>query len=196
MRSLKKFIHHPVQLFQSCHDKLLFTDLIQIGIQKTVPCSQFIDNISSKTPLEDTIIWIFCSSIAINVFEASPTDFNPLSANPTEWSSTLKQFKSMFDHFVKLALKGLNSLNIVSLQFQGFYLKAKLKTMKYVDYTYQCTHVLGNHKVSVYHIHQYATSNFVFWRSTSDVKVLAFTKFYLIWINCFHNYSNIFLLPL
>ena len=39
---------------------------------------------------------------------------NPLSANPTKWSNTLKQFVgnfptnclSMFDHFVGLALKG------------------------------------------------------------------------------------------
>ena len=41
--------------------------------------------------------------------------FNPLSANPTKWSNTLKHFignfptncLSVFDHFVKLALKGL-----------------------------------------------------------------------------------------
>ena len=35
---------------------------------------------------------------------------NPLSANPTKWSNTLKQFLgylSVFDHFVGLALKGL-----------------------------------------------------------------------------------------
>ena len=40
---------------------------------------------------------------------------NPLSANPTKWSNTLKQFVgklptnclSVFDHFVGLALKGL-----------------------------------------------------------------------------------------
>ena len=43
--------------------------------------------------------------------------FNPLSANPTKWSSTLKQFVgilptnclTVFDHFVKLACKGLIS---------------------------------------------------------------------------------------
>ena len=41
--------------------------------------------------------------------------FNPLSANPTKWSNTLKQFVgylptnrlSVFDHFVKLAVKVL-----------------------------------------------------------------------------------------
>ena len=40
--------------------------------------------------------------------------FNPLSANPTKWSNTLKQFIgnlptncfSVFDHFAGLALKG------------------------------------------------------------------------------------------
>ena len=42
--------------------------------------------------------------------------FNPLSTNPTKWSNTLKQFVgnlptnclSVFDHFMNLALKGLN----------------------------------------------------------------------------------------
>ena len=44
-------------------------------------------------------------------------NLNPLSANPTKWSNTLKQFVgnlptnclSVFDHFVKMALKGLMS---------------------------------------------------------------------------------------
>ena len=43
---------------------------------------------------------------------------NPLSANPTIWSNTLKQirrqqptnFLSVFDHFVGSALKGLREL--------------------------------------------------------------------------------------
>ena len=43
--------------------------------------------------------------------------FNPLSANPTKWSNTLKQFfgnlpangLSVFDHFVILALKELST---------------------------------------------------------------------------------------
>ena len=47
--------------------------------------------------------------------EISLKCFNPLSANPTKWSDTLKQFVanlptnclSVFDHFVILALKGL-----------------------------------------------------------------------------------------
>ena len=42
-------------------------------------------------------------------------DFNPLSANPTKWPNTLKQFVgklptnclSVFDNFVRLALKVL-----------------------------------------------------------------------------------------
>ena len=49
---------------------------------------------------------------------------NFLSANPTKWSNTVKQFLgslptnclSLFDHFVKLALKGLRvSQNIFSV---------------------------------------------------------------------------------
>ena len=50
--------------------------------------------------------------------------FNSLNANYTKWSNTLKQFVgklstnclSVFDHFVKLALKGLNS--IINLVFR------------------------------------------------------------------------------
>ena len=46
-------------------------------------------------------------------------NFIPLSANPTKWSNTLKQFVgklptncfSVFDHFMKLALKGLRQLD-------------------------------------------------------------------------------------
>ena len=45
---------------------------------------------------------------------------NPLSANPTKWSNTLKQFVaklltnclSVFDHFVKLVLKGLITFSV------------------------------------------------------------------------------------
>ena len=44
-----------------------------------------------------------------------PQSLNLLNANPTKWPNTLKQFVgklptnclSVFDHFVKLALKGL-----------------------------------------------------------------------------------------
>ena len=46
-------------------------------------------------------------------------NFKPLSANPTKWSNTLKQFVgklatnclSVFDHFVKLTLKGLRQIS-------------------------------------------------------------------------------------
>ena len=46
---------------------------------------------------------------------------NPLSPNPTKWSNTLKQFVdnlptnclNVFDHFVKLALKGLKAHSLV-----------------------------------------------------------------------------------
>ena len=49
----------------------------------------------------------------------NPVDLNPLSTNPTKWSNTFKQFVgnlptnclSVFDHFMNLALKGLNYFN-------------------------------------------------------------------------------------
>ena len=49
--------------------------------------------------------------------------FNPLSANPTQWSNTLEQFVgklptsclSVFDHCVGLALKGLNPIPYIEL---------------------------------------------------------------------------------
>ena len=51
--------------------------------------------------------------------------FNPLSANPTKWSNTLKQFVgnlptnclSVFDHFKGLALKGLITTLLHKLRF-------------------------------------------------------------------------------
>ena len=54
------------------------------------------------------------------------TSFNPISANITKWSNTLKQFVgklpktclSVFDHFVGLALKGF-SLTLFRMGFFG-----------------------------------------------------------------------------
>ena len=58
---------------------------------------------------------------------------NPSSANPTKWSSTLKQFVrklpknflNVFDHFVGLALKGLNTRSCPSFVSQGFSLGSR-----------------------------------------------------------------------
>ena len=55
---------------------------------------------------------------------------NPLSANPTKWSNTLKQFLgylSVFDHFVGLALKGLIIEDARSIFFVGFSFKKSLQ---------------------------------------------------------------------
>ena len=57
---------------------------------------------------------LITSKISINIFFQ-------LSANPTKWSNTLKQFVgnlptnclSVFDHFVKLALKRLSSYRVI-----------------------------------------------------------------------------------
>ena len=53
----------------------------------------------------------------LKVYVNDDQKFNPLSANPTKWSNTLKQFVgklptnclSVFDHFLGLAFKGLIS---------------------------------------------------------------------------------------
>ena len=55
------------------------------------------------------------------------TVFNPLSANPIKWSNILKQFPgnlptnclSVFDHFLRLALKGLRQMKHVLLKKQN-----------------------------------------------------------------------------
>ena len=60
---------------------------------------------------------------------------NPLSANPTNWSNTLKQFVdnfptnclSVFDHFVKLALKGLTYLSDIYLALLLFFFETCLE---------------------------------------------------------------------
>ena len=52
----------------------------------------------------------------------------PLSANPTKWSNTLKQFVgnlpaiclNVFDHFVGLAIKGLMIKILLQIQSQTF----------------------------------------------------------------------------
>ena len=54
-------------------------------------------------------------SLLITLVSFTKQLINPLYANPTKWSNTLKQFignlptncLSVFDHFVKLTLKGL-----------------------------------------------------------------------------------------
>ena len=69
---------------------------------------------SWKSILRKSQLELFNKLIEENAFNF----FNSLNANYTKWSNTLKQFVgklstnclSVFDHFVKLALKGLNSI--------------------------------------------------------------------------------------
>ena len=71
---------------------------------------------------------------------------NPLSANPTKWSNTLKQFVgnlpnclSVFDHFVILALKGLRNMaektikNSKKILHKALFLILGIKLLSYVD---------------------------------------------------------------
>ena len=60
---------------------------------------------------------LFLNFVSTRKVAALPATLNPLSANPTKWPNTLKQFVgklptnclSVFGHFVNLALKGLTS---------------------------------------------------------------------------------------
>ena len=72
----------------------------------------------------------FCYSSFSADFNRS---INPLSANPSKWSNTLKQFVaklptnclSVFDHFVGLALKGL--IRIYKVVMNAVYLKLSVR---------------------------------------------------------------------
>ena len=66
------------------------------------------------------------------------TIFNPVSANPTKWSNTLKEVVpnlptnclSVFDHFVKLALKGLIGLKKKLYVYVYVYRKTQIPSSK------------------------------------------------------------------
>ena len=94
------------------------TEHILSSLKKTKYCKTVIRFRSSRPE-------VFCEKVALKSFAkftgkhlGQSLFFNPLSANPTKWPNTLKQFVrnfptnclSVFDHFVKLALKGLIKL--------------------------------------------------------------------------------------
>ena len=77
-----------------------------------------IGKLQERSPLRDSVVRSSSYLSRLNMIDDSEVriaQFNPLSANPTKWSNTLKQFVdnfptnclSVFDHFMKLALKGL-----------------------------------------------------------------------------------------
>ena len=59
---------------------------------------------------------LYRTMITMFLINTLNTSFRPLSANPTKWSNKLKQFAGcqpanclrVFDHFMRLALKGLS----------------------------------------------------------------------------------------
>ena len=67
--------------------------------------------------------WYFCNEQQ-GVIPLNYEIINPLRVNHTKWSNTLKQFVgklpanclSVFDHFVGLALKGLNYLLVFDIK--------------------------------------------------------------------------------
>ena len=77
-------------------------------LEITITTTRGIKNVQ-QLPLENINQTCLYSIFVIQV--------NPLSANPTKWSNTLKQFVgnlptnclNVFDHFVGMALKGLTN---------------------------------------------------------------------------------------
>ena len=76
---------------------------------------------------------------------------NPLRANPTKWSNTVKQFVgnlrknclSVFHHFVKLALKGLKSVlfernNSIKKKYALIYVTAQKMKFSIKDFFIFC----------------------------------------------------------
>ena len=79
-------------------------------IQKKILPKKTLRYMYRSTPLTNHL-----HSLTETRFPRTPHDLNPLSVNPTKWSNTLKQLVgklptnclSVFDHFGKLAHKGL-----------------------------------------------------------------------------------------
>ena len=80
-------------------------------VHNVFKCYEMIKQIGKK----GSKIEVECKIFILLYIYVISTSINSLSANPTKWSNTLKQFVgnlptnclSVFDHFVKLALKGL-----------------------------------------------------------------------------------------
>ena len=78
--------------------------------------------------------YVVHSKNVIVSFEVYYNWFNPLSANPTKWSNTLKQFAgklatnclSVFDDFLGLAFKGLSDKN-------RFIFRNRVDTRRHLD---------------------------------------------------------------
>ena len=76
--------------------------------------------LDDANPLEEVIIWY---EIYVITSKQKMQMINPLSTNPTKWSSTLNQFIGnsrriflrVLDHFVGLALKALKVYIILTL---------------------------------------------------------------------------------
>ena len=86
----------------------------------------FLRKLQASTPTKVVGLYLRDWSILIKFQTLTCEGFilvNPLSANPTKWSNTLKQlvgssstnYLSVFDHFVELTLNVLRDLALVSL---------------------------------------------------------------------------------
>ena len=95
--------------------------LIDWDMRKVARHTFYLSYLFAKPPifLIVNLLWKYFYTVKF-VFLLVIHVLNSLSANFTKWSNTLKQFVtklptnclSVFDHFVRLALKGLNVFNV------------------------------------------------------------------------------------
>ena len=102
---------------------------VNIGKEGTMRfCAIFMQSCHSSVKILQikAMSWLICNTTCKNQSQRSSPKFassiNPLSANPTKWLNTPKQSLgnlptnclSVFDHFVKLALKGLSEFKRIN----------------------------------------------------------------------------------
>ena len=107
-----------------CMQKIKVFQLLKTKNQDSMMAGAvlFIYLSNSKTLLLFLFDWFWICLYRLDLLMLVAVYFNPLSANPTKWSNTLKQFVgnlsinclSVLDHFVGLALKGLMQLVDIS----------------------------------------------------------------------------------
>ena len=88
-----------------------------LDAESATDCKKCLKSLRTSNPDKRVFAHLNINSIK-NKFEILSDQINPLSDNSTKWPNTLKQFVgnlptnclSVFDHFVKLALKGLKAI--------------------------------------------------------------------------------------
>ena len=110
----KNTLNHDEQTWKSVtilrqfYIQIYFTSKVNFSFQSIE--QSYIMLLFTCHNLNESLLQINQSKPLVGFMDSYYRMFNPLSANATEFSNTLKQFvgnSRLFDHFVGLALKGL-----------------------------------------------------------------------------------------